>query len=159
MKKVLVVDDQYQIRRMVRWSVEHAGFEMHEASTGETGLAMALTLKPSLLLLDVMMPGRFDGLEVYRQLRGRPEMAHTWIVMLSGNDGPQDREKGKQVGANAYLSKPFKPAQLSNLIEKLVNGGPPPAFTPPASVSPDTAAADGAHSPSTAQPSAPPAVG
>lgn len=132
MKKVLVVDDQYQIRRMVRWSVEHAGFEMHEASNGETGLAMALTLKPSLLLLDVMMPGRFDGLEVCRQLRGRPEMAHTWIVMLSGNDGPQDREKGKQVGANAYLSKPFKPAQLSNLIEKLVNGGPPPAFTSPA---------------------------
>ncbi|HRK36850.1 MAG TPA: response regulator [Burkholderiaceae bacterium] len=130
MKKVLVVDDQYPIRRMVRWSVEHAGFEMHEASNGEQGLALALTLRPSLLLLDVMMPGRFDGLEVCRQLRARPEMAQTWIVMLSGNDAPQDREKGKQVGANAYLAKPFKPAQLSNLIEKLVNGGPPPPFTP-----------------------------
>lgn len=131
MKKVLVVDDQYQIRRMVRWSVEHAGFEMLEAPNGETGLAMALALKPSLMLLDVMMPGRFDGLEVCRQLRARPEMAQTWIVMLSGNDAPQDRERGKQVGANAYLAKPFKPAQLSNLIEKLVNGGPPPPFTPP----------------------------
>ena len=131
MKKVLVVDDQYPIRRMVRWSVEHAGFEMHEASNGEQGLALALTIRPSLMLLDVMMPGRFDGLEVCRQLRARPEMANTWIVMLSGNDAPQDREKGKQVGANAYLAKPFKPAQLSNLIEKLVNGGPPPAFTPP----------------------------
>jgi DNA-binding response OmpR family regulator len=129
-KKVLVVDDQYPIRRMVRWSVEHAGFEMHEASNGEQGLALALTIRPSLMLLDVMMPGRFDGLEVCRQLRARPEMANTWIVMLSGNDAPQDREKGKQVGANAYLAKPFKPAQLSNLIEKLVNGGPPPAFTP-----------------------------
>lgn len=132
MKKVLVVDDQYQIRRMVRWSVEHAGFEMHEAPNGETGIALALTVKPSLILLDVMMPGRFDGLEVCRQLRARPEMAQTWIVMLSGNDGQQDREKGKQVGANAYLAKPFKPAQLSNLIEKLVNGGPPPPFTSPA---------------------------
>ena len=131
MKKVLVVDDQYPIRRMVRWSVEHAGFEMHEASNGEQGLALALTIRPSLMLLDVMMPGRFDGLEVCRQLRARPEMANTWIVMLSGNDAPQDREKGKQVGANAYLAKPFNPAQLSNLIEKLVNGGPPPAFTPP----------------------------
>ncbi|MFY7906996.1 MAG: response regulator [Burkholderiaceae bacterium] len=130
MKKVLVVDDQYQIRRMVRWSVEHAGLEMHEASNGEHGLAMALALRPSLLLLDVMMPGRFDGLEVCRQLRARPEMSQTWIVMLSGNDSPQDRERGKQVGANAYLAKPFKPAQLSQLIEKLVNGGPPPASTP-----------------------------
>lgn len=130
-KRVLVVDDQYPIRRMVRWSVEHAGFEMHEASNGEQGLALALTIRPSLMLLDVMMPGRFDGLEVCRQLRARPEMANTWIVMLSGNDAPQDREKGKQVGANAYLAKPFKPAQLSNLIEKLVNGGPPPPFTPP----------------------------
>jgi CheY-like chemotaxis protein len=58
-KKVLVVDDQYPIRRMVRWSVEHAGFEMHEASNGEQGLALALTIRPSLMLLDVMMPGRF----------------------------------------------------------------------------------------------------
>jgi len=132
MKKVLVVDDQYQIRRMVRWSVEHAGFELHEAPNGETGIALALTVKPSLILLDVMMPGRFDGLEVCRQLRARPEMTQTWIVMLSGNDAPQDRERGKQVGANAYLAKPFKPAQLSNLIEKLVNGGPPPPFTPSA---------------------------
>ena len=57
MKKVLVVDDQYQIRRMVRWSVEHAGFELHEAPNGETGIALALTVKPSLILLDVMMPG------------------------------------------------------------------------------------------------------
>ena len=76
-KKVLVVDDQYPIRRMVRWSVEHAGFEMHEASNGEQGLALALTIRPSLMLLDVMMPGRFDGLEVCRQLRARPEMANT----------------------------------------------------------------------------------
>lgn len=110
MKKVLVVDDQYQIRRMVRWSVEDAGFEMHEAPNGETGIALALTVKPSLILLDVMMPGRFDGLEVCRQLRARPEMAQTWIVMLSGNDTPQDRGRGKQAGANAYLVKPFKPA-------------------------------------------------
>ena len=147
-KKVLVVDDQYPIRRMVRWSVEHAGFEMHEASNGEQGLALALTIRPSLMLLDVMMPGRFDGLEVCRQLRARPEMANTWIVMLSGNDAPQDREKGKQVGANAYLAKPFKPAQLSNLIEKLVNGGPPPAFTPP------TAQADASTSEAQAPPPA-----
>ena len=130
MKKVLVVDDQYQIRRMIRWSVEHVGFEMHETSNGEAGLAMALSLKPSLVLLDVMMPGRFDGLEVCRQLRARPEMAETWIVMLSANDAPEDRERGKLVGANAYLTKPFKPAQLSTLIEKLVNGGPPPPFVP-----------------------------
>jgi DNA-binding response OmpR family regulator len=96
-KRVLVVDDQYPIRRMVRWSVEHAGFEMHEASNGEQGLALALTIRPSLMLLDVMMPGRFDGLEVCRQLRGRPEMANTWIVMLSGNDGsagPRKRQAG-----------------------------------------------------------------
>lgn len=136
-KKVLVIDDQYPIRRMVRWSVEHAGLEMHEAPNGETGLAMALLLKPALILLDVLMPGRFDGLEVCRQLRGRPEMDGTWIVLLTGNDTPQDRERAKQVGANAYLTKPFKPAQLSQLIEKLVNATPPPPVrsgpeTPPA---------------------------
>lgn len=129
-KSVLVVDDQYPIRRMVRWSVEHAGLEMHEASNGETGLAMALVHKPALVLLDVMMPGRFDGMEVCRQLRGRPEMDGTWIVLLTGNDTPQDRERSKQVGANAFLAKPFKPAQLSQLIEKLVGSAPPPVVRP-----------------------------
>ena len=128
MKRVLVVDDQYQIRRMVKWAVEHAGFEMLEAANGEMGLALALKTKPNLILLDVIMPGRFDGLEVCRQLRNRPEMEGVWIVLLSGNQSPQDREQGKQAGANAYLTKPFKPAALANLIEKLVNGGPAPSF-------------------------------
>jgi len=126
LKRVLVVDDQYQIRRMVRWAVETAGFEMIEAANGETGLAMALKLKPHLILLDVIMPGRFDGLAVCRIIRTRPELEGTWVVLLSGNDSPQDREQGKQAGANAYLSKPFKPAALATLIEKLVASGPAP---------------------------------
>lgn len=125
-RTVLVVDDQYPIRRMVRWSVEHAGLDMLEASNGETGLAMALMHKPALVLLDVLMPGRFDGMEVCRQLRGRPEMDGSWIVLLTGSDTPQDRERSRQVGANAFLTKPFKPAQLSQLIEKLVAAPPPP---------------------------------
>jgi len=136
-KSVLVIDDQYPIRRMVRWSVENVGLDMHEASNGETGLAMALVHKPALILLDVLMPGRFDGMEVCRQLRGRPEMDGTWIVLLTGNDSPQDRERSKQVGANVFLTKPFKPAQLSQLIEKLIHTPPPPVVrgdpeTPPA---------------------------
>jgi len=126
LKRVLVIDDQYQIRRMVRWAVESAGFETLEAPNGETGLAMALKLKPELILLDVMMPGRFDGLAVCRIIRSRPELQGTWVVLLSGNDSPQDREQGKQAGANAYLTKPFKPAALASLLEKLVASGPAP---------------------------------
>ena len=145
MKRVLVVDDQYQIRRMVKWAVEHAGFEMHEAASGEMGLALALKMKPNLILLDVMMPGRFDGLEVCRQLRNRPEMEGVWIVLLSGNQSPQDREQGKLAGANAYLTKPFKPAALANLIEKLVNGGPAPVI-PAGNQSPGAEAAPEASS-------------
>jgi DNA-binding response OmpR family regulator len=131
LKRVLVVDDQYQIRRMVRWAVETAGFEMLEAANGEMGLAMALKLRPHLILLDVMMPGRFDGLAVCRIIRSRPELEGTWVVLLSGNDTAQDREQGKQAGANAYLSKPFKPAVLTSLIEKLVASGPAPSATQP----------------------------
>lgn len=145
LKRVLVVDDQYQIRRMVRWAVESAGFELHEAANGEMGVAMALKLKPHLVLLDVMMPGRFDGLAVCRILRSRPEMEGTWVVLLSGNDSPQDRERGKQAGANAYLTKPFKPAALATLIQKLVDSGAAPASTP----SQDSAAADAPPSPGT----------
>lgn len=131
LKRVLVVDDQYQIRRMVRWAVESAGFEMHEAANGEAGIAMALKIRPQLVLLDVMMPGRFDGLAVCRILRSRPEMEGTWVVLLSGNDSPQDREQGKQAGANAHLAKPFKPAALATLIQRLIESGPAPKSSVP----------------------------
>ena len=152
MQRVLVVDDQYQIRRMVRWAVETAGFEMLEATNGETGLAMALKLKPQLVLLDVMMPGRFDGLAVCRHIRSRPETEGTWVVLLSGNDTPQDRELGKQAGANAYLTKPFKPAVLAGLIEKLLASGPAPKSSQAAAQLPDGGAMPVAPASSPAEP-------
>jgi CheY-like chemotaxis protein len=83
-----------------------------------------------MVLLGVMMPGRFDGLAVCRIPRSRPEMEGTWVVLLSGNGSPQDREQGKQAGANAYLAKPFKPAALATLIQKLVVSGPAPRSAP-----------------------------
>jgi DNA-binding response OmpR family regulator len=101
-KRVLVIDDQYQIRRLVRWAVEHVGFEMHEAANGEAGVALAFAIKPNLILLDVIMPGRFNGLDVCKILRSRPEFAGTWIVLLSANGSMEDRQKGREAGANAY---------------------------------------------------------
>jgi CheY-like chemotaxis protein len=120
MKKVLIIDDHAQTRQLIKWALAESGYQLYEASNGEIAMQVATHVKPDLILLDVIMPGELDGLKVCTQLRALPEFEHTKIVLLSGNDAPQDRESGQLAGANAYLSKPFKPANLRVLVEKLI---------------------------------------
>lgn len=120
MKKILIIDDHAQSRQLVKWALADAGYGLHEASTGESGLRIANHTKPDLVLLDVVMPGDLDGFKVCEQLRASTDFAGVKIVLLSANDHPSDRERGQQVGANAYLVKPFKPAALRGLVEKLL---------------------------------------
>lgn len=124
MKKILIVDDQFQIRQLVTWALEESGYELREASTGEAALRMALDNRPDLILLDVSMPGRMDGFQTCTEIRRHGVLKGVRIVLLTAHDSKADREKGIAAGANAYLVKPFKPAQLRGVIHKLLE---PPA--------------------------------
>jgi len=121
MKKILIVDDHAQTRQLIKWALAESGFQLFEASNGHAGLQIAGHVKPDLVLLDVVMPGDLDGYAVCTGLRADLTMPQLKIVLLSANDTPQDREKGQQAGANAYLGKPFKPAGLRGLIVKLLD--------------------------------------
>ena len=127
MKKILIVDDQFQIRQLVSWALEESGYELKEASTGEAALRMALENRPDLILLDVSMPGRLDGFQTCVEIRRHGVLKGIRIVLLTAHDRQEDREKGIAAGANAYLVKPFKPAQLRGVIQKLLE--PPTAPT------------------------------
>ena len=118
--KVLIIDDHAQTRQLVKWALAESGFEIHEASNGFSGLAMARHLKPGLILLDVVMPGDRDGYQVCAELRADDTLGAVKIVLLSSNDRPEDRARGQQSGANAYLTKPFKPASLRGVVAKLL---------------------------------------
>ena len=123
MKRVLIVEDQADIRKLIRMTLEFEPYEIFEASDGVTGLRMAAELQPEMLLLDVMMPGELDGLQVCRSVRADPRLSGTRVLLLSARGQARDREAGMQAGADDYLIKPFSPLQLVETIERLMPGG------------------------------------
>ena len=118
--RVLVVDDQPDIRKLVRMTLSIGDFSVYEADTGMSALAMASNIKPKIILMDVMMPGEIDGLEACLRVKADPELADTAVIMVTARVQQADIEVGKAAGADAYLAKPFSPLQLIDTIDKLV---------------------------------------
>jgi len=119
MTTILIVDDEPPILDLVRFTLEDAEVRVVEASDGVEALALARRLRPDLILLDVHMP-RLDGLEACRQIRRDPALAQTPIVRLTAAGQEADRARGREAGADEYLTKPFSPLALLALVEALV---------------------------------------
>ena len=120
MKRVLIVEDQADIRKLIRMTLEFEPYEIHEAANGVDGLRMAIATVPDLMLLDVMMPGELDGLQVCTQVRAHPALREIRVVLLTARGHIKDRDAGQQAGADEYLIKPFSPLQLIETIERLM---------------------------------------
>ena len=120
MKSILIIEDQPDIRRLICWALEFEGHALHEAANGEAGLAAARAIRPDLILLDVMMPGGLDGLQVCAMLKADPALAHVPVVLLTARAQDSDREAGRQAGANAYLVKPVSPSALIDTVTSLL---------------------------------------
>ena len=116
---LLVVEDQPEIRKLICMTMDYDGFEVHEADNGDTGLRMVKALRPHIVLLDVMLPGQLDGIQVCERIRADPEIAHIPVVMLTARSQQTDLEAGRRAGCNAYLTKPFSPLQLIETVERL----------------------------------------
>jgi two-component system alkaline phosphatase synthesis response regulator PhoP len=116
---VLVVDDQPELRLLVRLTFGKAGYTVREAADGSAALAACATDVPDVILLDVMMPG-IDGYETCRRLREDTRLAGTTIVMMTAGDQAAERGRALESGADLYLPKPFSPQQLrQQVIEHL----------------------------------------
>ena len=122
MKRVLIVEDQADIRKLIRMTLEFEPYEIFEAADGMAGLHKAAEIVPDLMLLDVMMPGELDGLQVCAQVRANPTLHATRVVLLTARGQVKDRDAGQQAGADDYLIKPFSPLQLIETIERLMPG-------------------------------------
>ena len=120
MKRVLIVEDQADIRKLIRMTLEFESYEIHEASDGAFGLRMASAVRPDIVLLDVMMPGEMDGLQVCQAIKSNPALDSVKVVLLTARGQAGDREAGTQAGADEYLVKPFSPLQLIDTIERLM---------------------------------------
>ena len=120
MKRVLIVEDQADIRKLIRMTLEFEDYEIQEASDGASGLRVAREFKPDLMLLDVMMPGELDGLQVCQRIKRDEATRHIRVVLLTARGQARDRETGREAGADEYLVKPFSPLQLIETIERLL---------------------------------------
>jgi len=109
--KILVVEDEPDIRKLVHYNLVQDHYKVVEAENGEQALKIVQRDKPSLVILDLMMPG-MSGLEVCRTLRGQDETAKLPILMLTAKAGEADRVLGLELGADDYLAKPFSPREL-----------------------------------------------
>jgi two-component system phosphate regulon response regulator PhoB len=120
MTRLLIVEDQPEIRMLIQMALEFEDFEIHEAADGDAALALLPTLQPDLVLLDVLMPGSRNGLDVCRAIKADAVLQATRVMMLSARSQPSDRQAGLAAGADAYLVKPFSPNELLRLIGKLL---------------------------------------
>jgi phosphate regulon transcriptional regulator PhoB len=110
-RTILVVEDEKDIRDLVRFHLEQEGYGVREAETGEQALAQVSTERPALVVLDLMLPGT-DGLEVCRRVRSQASTETLPVIMLTARAAEVDRVLGLEMGADDYVTKPFSPREL-----------------------------------------------
>lgn len=119
MKKILIAEDQADIRKLLRMTLESSAYEVMEVPTGDEAWALAQRSQPDVVLLDMMMPGTLDGLEVCCRVKTSYDLRHTRVILLTARGSAQDREAGFNAGADEYLLKPFSPNRLLETLASL----------------------------------------
>ncbi len=125
-KKILAVDDEKHIVRLVQVNLERAGYAVVTANDGKEALQKVAEENPDLVVLDVMMP-YMDGFEVLQNLRRNPATREIPVIMLTAKAQDADVFKGWQSGVDCYLTKPFNPMELLSFVKRIfdsMEGGP-----------------------------------
>lgn len=119
---VLVADDDVDIKDLVTFKLENAGYSVVAVSDGEDALRQVRELQPDLAVLDVMMPG-LSGLDVLREIRTDESLAATKVILLTARARDVDVDAGFSTGADDYLTKPFSPRELVHRVGALIGRG------------------------------------
>ena len=127
---IYVVEDDPDISRLVRHHLEGAGFNVRLYSTGNLVVVDAERQRPSLFLLDIMVPGK-DGLELCRQIRQSVALASVPVIFLTAKSGEADRVLGLELGADDYIPKPFSPRELVARVKAVLRRFERPLPLPP----------------------------
>ena len=133
-RRLLVVEDEQDIANLIRLTLERTGdFEVQTATAGDTAVKAALDSPPDLVILDLNLPV-FDGLDVFRTLRARPQTAGIPVIMLTCRTSEDDRVKGLQDGADDYIAKPFSLRELVARVRAVLRRSQPPGTIAASSV-------------------------
>jgi two-component system alkaline phosphatase synthesis response regulator PhoP len=118
--KILVVDDEPFMLRMIQIILERGGYAMVEAASGDEAIEIARKEQPGLVIMDAMMP-KMDGFTALRVLKQEPATASIPVIMLTANPHKFSREEAESSGATVFLTKPFSPTQLLEEIRRLTS--------------------------------------
>ena len=121
---VMVIEDEREIRDLVRYNLEKAGFRVAAAADGEQGLRQLFAARPDALVLDLMLPG-MNGLEIVRELRQEPLTHDLPVLVLTARSAEMDKLLGFEQGADDYLTKPFSPRELVARVKALLRRSRP----------------------------------
>lgn len=116
--RVLVVDDDEVIRQLIAVNLQLEGFEVITAVDGRDCLEKVADIEPDVITLDVMMP-RLDGWVTATQLRRNPATAGIKVVLITARAQEEDKDRGREIGVDAYLTKPFDPAEMIRVVREL----------------------------------------
>ena len=114
--KLLIVDDNPEVRNLLRLTLSFGDYSIREATNGIDALMLIREWRPDIVLLDIMMPGEKDGLQVCREVKNDEAIKDTFIAMLTARGQKLDMQEGTNAGADAYLIKPFSPIELNKMI-------------------------------------------
>jgi len=120
-KHILIVEDQADLRKLVSLTLRPAGYGLREAVDGATALQACAEQRPDLVILDLMLPGNLDGVEVCRRIKSDPGLAGAIVIMMTAADQARERERARAAGADHYVAKPFSPGQLRALVQTLLD--------------------------------------
>jgi DNA-binding response OmpR family regulator len=120
-KKILVADDEAHIIRILHDTLTRKGYQVVTASDGEEAVSLARAETPSLIFLDVMMP-KLDGFQACEAMRTDQALATVPIFLLTARGQERDVEQGEMAGATRYLTKPFSPRALAQLVDETLGG-------------------------------------
>ncbi len=119
MYKVLVIEDDENIRELLEYNLTENGYQLRLAEDGKSGLALVDTFSPDLILLDLMIP-ELDGIEVCKAVKGNRQTAHIPIIMLTAKGSETDKVLGLELGADDYMTKPFSVRELLARIKVVI---------------------------------------
>jgi len=120
MKKILIVDDQPEVRELVEVTLRSEDCRILQAETGNDAIKVAKAEKPDVIIMDIMMPGGMDGIEAARILKNDPETKDCTLIMLTAKGQEADKEEGFNAGADDYFVKPFSPLELITKVDAVL---------------------------------------
>lgn len=118
-KKILIVEDEESLLKLESILLTSKGYHVQGAADGRTALEAVKTMKPDLVLLDIMLP-EIDGFEVCRRIKEDETTRHIPVIMLTAKKSREDMARGEQVGADWYITKPFKSAMVIETIQRFI---------------------------------------